>query len=225
VCCALGVRLRCVALGADADPTALVVHERGQSWTQGLPPLALSAVQARLAACADSRAAAVALGSDERYYIRWQAGIHDWMASDECSTLVRAAPVESVAFGAGWDSFLILFKSGACAWAGLPAACEAALRGRGAMHARLRAAALGPAGEWWLGFADGAHAAGGLTPGCAHALRALEAAGAEVTHASFGGQPAEPPGAEGAWLLRYSERTDAVRDALAARDVTPQRTS
>mmetsp|Transcript_8691 Transcript_8691/g.22857 ORF Transcript_8691/g.22857 Transcript_8691/m.22857 type:complete len:89 (-) Transcript_8691:109-375(-) len=87
---------------------------------------------------------------------------------------------------------------------------DRALRARTPECARLRDAALGPAGEWWLAYADGTHAADGLPPDLADAVFSRERAGHEITHMGFG--------AEGSWLLRCSERSQAVQGLLRRAD-------
>ncbi|KAG8461944.1 hypothetical protein KFE25_013963 [Diacronema lutheri] len=215
VCGALRCRLGCITLGAEGEQAVLVAHERGQSWTSAVPPLALAAVQARVGASTEERAASeqrvayAAFGTDDRYYVRWESGLHDWIADEACSAQIKARPVATVTFGAEWASHLILFKDGAVTYAQVPPACARALRERASpADARLRDAALGPAGEWWLAYADGTCAWGGVGAQLDAALRAHDTAGGEVTCVRFG--------VGGTWVLRASERSDAVRALLRA---------
>lgn len=213
VCDALHCQLGCIALGVEGEQAVFVAHERGQSWTSQIPPLALAAVQARVGssteerAASDQRVAFATFGTDDRYYVRWASGLHDWIADEVCSEQIKRRPVSRLAFGAEWASFLILFKDGGVSHAQLPPPCERALRARAApASARLRDAALGPSGEWWLSFLDGSAEWGGLPDGLEAALRAREKAGDEVTSVVFG--------VGGSWVVRASERSPVVQELL-----------
>lgn len=213
VCGALACQLGCIALGAENEQAVFVSHERGQSWTSQIPPLALAAVQVRVGGSTEERTASeqrvafVAFGTDDRYYVRWESGLHDWIADERCSAEIKKRPVAQLAFGADWPSYLIIFKDGGISYAQLPPACERALRARATpASARLRDAALGPSGEWWLSFRDGSSASGGLPDGLKRAIESHEAAGNEVTSLCFG--------VGGTWVLRTSERSSAVQRLL-----------
>lgn len=203
VCAGLGSELRCVALGAEGELCAIIVHAEGQSWTSGLPDMLSSALHTRTLTSPAVRATHVAMGTDERYYVRYTNGVHDWVASDECSAAIESKPPAQLAFGAEWGSFCALFQDGSVEYARLPPGLEAELERRGAGDARLKDVALGPVGEWWLLYADGSSRWGGLSDALMARLHTLHRTGGMITALAFG--------ADGTFVLRYAKGSPAVR--------------
>lgn len=90
----------------------------------------------------------VAIGTEDRFYLRFADGKQEWVASDECTTAIKSKAVAKVSFGRDWDDFVVLHKDGSCTWAGLPSQLEAKLDGLGPKSPPLSTVNLGPEGEW-----------------------------------------------------------------------------
>mmetsp|Transcript_13979 Transcript_13979/g.17332 ORF Transcript_13979/g.17332 Transcript_13979/m.17332 type:complete len:361 (+) Transcript_13979:468-1550(+) len=72
-----------------------------------------------------------ALGSGDRYFVRYENGSFEWVASKSFSKLIRRFPkVSQVAFGADWDSYHIVFQDGTQAWNNIPPQLEKILEKR-----------------------------------------------------------------------------------------------
>lgn len=71
------------------------------------------------------------LGSGDRYFVRYENGSFEWVASKSFSKLIKKFPkVSRVAFGADWDSYHILFLDGTQAWNNIPSQLERILEKR-----------------------------------------------------------------------------------------------
>lgn len=202
-------RVRQLVLGADDGDSALVVHEDGQAWTAALPELMRKAVHDRTRGGVMPVVVHAAMGRENRFYLRYADGLHDWLASPACSEHIRRKPVESVAFGPNFSSFCIIHRDGSLSFEDLPAPCEACLARRSPQEARVQHVALGPEGEWWIRFMDGSQAYGGVGSDLSNRLLALDKAGTAAVHVSFG--------AGGTWVLTHA------LDALQAQEAASER--
>lgn len=100
----------------------------------------------------------VALGSGDRYFIKFENGSFEWVASKSFSKFIKKFPnVSRVAFGADWDSYHILFVDGTQAWNNLPPQLEKILEKRRDDQADVCEVALAPDNPafFHVTFADG----------------------------------------------------------------------
>eukprot|EP00924_Labyrinthula_sp_SR-Ha-C_P006128 snap_masked-scaffold_54-processed-gene-0.23-mRNA-1 protein AED:1.00 eAED:1.00 QI:0/-1/0/0/-1/1/1/0/358 len=72
-----------------------------------------------------------ALGSGDRYFLKFSNGSFEWVASKSFSKLIKRYPkIYKVAFGADWDSYHIIFLDGTQAWNNIPPQLEKILENR-----------------------------------------------------------------------------------------------
>ena len=70
----------------------------------------------------------VALGSQDRYFIRFKDGSTDWVGSDDITTVLNLTnstrTVKSVAFGEDYDSYFVIFDDGGWKFKNIPYSLE-----------------------------------------------------------------------------------------------------
>ncbi len=136
----------------------------------------------------------VALGSNERYYIRFTNGKSEWVGPDNLSKLLQndRRRVKSVAFGANWEDYFVVFEGGGYAYVGAPYGLEEKINARG-KRGDLEKVTLGPNGEWSLWTQNGRAWWGGID---SDTMKDISKRRNNVTDLKFG--------SNGNYFIRYS---------------------
>ena len=104
----------------------------------------------------------VALGSQDRYYVRFAngrcecvgpEGLHEQLQRFD---RVPGKEIRSLAFGVAWDSWFVVYADGTAAVGGaMPAGLTNLLKSTSDTCRGLERVALGPCGQWYLADLDG----------------------------------------------------------------------
>jgi len=187
----------CIALG---DGCALVLFDDGR---EPVFSDALASQCPQLHEQLTSRAAGMpppidaAIGSEDRFYLRFADGKQEWIASDECTADIKTKPVARVSFGSDWGEYCIIYKDGSCKYADVPSQLEAKLRTPRPKKAPIAAVNLGPEGEWFISFADGTWEMGGCSDSLHDKVDSIVKSGAQIRLIVFG--------ANDAWVVRHTK--------------------
>lgn len=179
------------AMGGAA--TLAVNESRILRYTEGLPKDMLHLLEKETLAL--PLASVVALGSENRYFIRFANDkMERWcVKNDELEIILLAETVEFVAFGASRKSFVTKTPSG-MKWSCIPEELETILKEDRPIHS----VSLGPNGEYFVAWKDGA-CTGGRWSGSKidEALDRLKEGGWHIRDMKFG--------AESTFIIRYSD--------------------
>ena len=187
---------RPVSCLATSGAASILLHDDGSfHHTSGLPAPLLDRLHRRDPSSPPPDYAA--LGSEDRYYIRFADGRASWFGPADMDAELREADgterrVASVAFGRGFDAYFIVYADGSWCHAGAPKALETKITATGA-RCDLACVSLGPADEWFVRTKSGGCWWGGQRP--EHRV-AVDRVKAGVRFLDFG--------AEGTYVCRYS---------------------
>ena len=187
---------RPVSCLATNGAASILLHDDGSfHHTSGLPAPLLDRLHRRDPSSPPPDYAA--LGSEDRYYIRFADGRASWFGPPSMDVELREADgterrVASVAFGRGFDAYFIVYADGSWCHAGAPKALEAKITATGA-RCDLACVSLGPSGEWFVRTKNGGCWWGGQRP---EHRAAVDRVKTGVRFLDFG--------AEGTYVCRYS---------------------
>jgi hypothetical protein len=189
----------CVAMGCagDADSaacTAMLYDDSGHAWTSGMPTLLHNKLNGR-GARKKPWPVYLAMGSLNRYYLQFENGSYEWVASDlfEEKTLAMEN-IKTVAFGTNFDSFFILSEGGGYSWQGIPEAMNQGMNSNKYRKKIIDDVSLGPDGEWFVRWKDGSWKGGGYSDNISDKLDELKQH--SIKKILFG--PSE------SWFVRYT---------------------
>ena len=140
----------CIALSGDED-VAIMLFDRGTwAYTAGLPTALYNKLHTR--AVSHPSPTVVSLGSQGRYYIRFENGKSAWVGPESLSETIKEdlsrTPV-SVAFGKSWGAYFVVFQDGGWAHAGeIPTGLRNALKSN--KDKSIEFGSIGPKGEYFL---------------------------------------------------------------------------
>ena len=140
----------CIALSGDED-VAIMLFDRGTwAYTAGLPTALYNKLHTR--AVSHPSPTVVSLGSQGRYYIRFENGKSEWAGPESLSETIKEdlsrTPV-SVAFGESWGAYFVVFQDGGWAYRGeIPTGLRNALTSN--KDKSIEFGSLGPNGEYFL---------------------------------------------------------------------------
>eukprot|EP00755_Sulcionema_specki_P013875 Sspe_Gene.55166::Locus_30373_Transcript_1_1_Confidence_1.000_Length_1480::g.55166::m.55166 len=141
----------------------------------------------------------VALGSSDRYYIQFADGSAQWVGPDSMTEDVDTEDVATVAFGAEYDSYFVVYRTGGYAWCGIPDGLAHLLQSRQDRQ-DLTCVSLGDLGEWYVAARNGRWWAGG--DDCTNRIPPASKNG--VAFIDFGGQ--------GTYFIRSREPLSLIED-------------
>ena len=132
---------------------------------------------------------------------RYQSGATHCSAGQDPDLYValQQGEVSKVAFGCTVHTWFVLYANGEYRWSNIDPDMEARVFRDPTCEAKtLRDVTLGPAGEWWVAWADGTCKLGGVGPGLKGKWKELASMGhpVQICHVLFG------PLAT--WLVRFS---------------------
>jgi hypothetical protein len=179
------------AMGGSA--TLAVNESRILRYTDGLPKDMLNLLEKETLAL--PLASMVALGSEDRYFVRFANDkMERWcVKNDKLEAILMAETVEFVAFGASCQSFVTKSPVG-MQWSCIPDELETILKEERPLHS----VSLGPNGEYFVAWKDGA-CTGGRWSGSKidEALDRLKQGGWHIRDIKFG--------PESTFIIRYSD--------------------
>lgn len=137
------------SIATNGDATIILYEQQPPMWTAGLPTGLYKLVDNRAKHL--PKPTYVALGSFGRYVIVFDDGSSQWVGSDDMSAELQKTKrsIQSVAFGASFDSYFIVYTDGGRSYVDVPAGLSEQIekrQGRG----DLKCVSLGPDGEWYL---------------------------------------------------------------------------
>jgi hypothetical protein len=141
----------------------------------------------------------VALGSNGRYFIGFEDGSNEWIGSTavdgafENGMLIRE--IATFSFGDNDCAYFFVTQSGNYGYAGIPVGMRELMTSRNQKR-DLKAATLGPDGEWFVSAQNGRSWCGGWTDDLRDAVRSVERQGGTVTFIEFGD--------DGTFIYRFS---------------------
>lgn len=149
-----------IACGGNA--TILLYENGGWSWTAGLPKFLHNKLNGRQAHL--PKPTYVALGSQNRYYIKFADGKSEWVGCNAMTELLNTSKrsVATVAFGGSYDSYFVVFDDGFWQCSTIPSGLTDLL-GRRNNRGDLKCVSLGPRGEYFLAAKNGRAWWNGLT--------------------------------------------------------------
>jgi len=174
----------CVAVGCDG--VYLCLYDAGNwAYSSGLPDNVHKLLHTR--AASHPSPDYVALGSMNRYYIRFKNGKSEWVGPDDLSKLLQkdSRKVKSVAFGEDYADYFVVFEGGGYEYVGCPPGLENKINARG-KRGDLDKVTLGPDGEWSLWAKNGRAWWGGLSDALSKKISSLQRKGNNITDLLFG---------------------------------------
>lgn len=153
-------KVTCIACGGDS--TLMIYENGGFAFTSGLPRALFKLLEGRKEPLPDPEYAA--LGSRERYYIRFCNGKSEWVGCDEMSSELETTSrrVRTIAFGRDWNSYFIVYSDGGWSYKNVPSGLVEFIKSRQDRSTGLECVSLGPAGEYFLRSKDGRACWGGM---------------------------------------------------------------
>ena len=175
------------AVATNGRGTVFLYGNGGVAYTPAIPKALYQKLRQLRSSSFSSRPCFVALGTRDRYYVSFNDGSADWKGSSSLDKMLKkrvvkwstkdgqpegnvnndgaAALPRSVAFGATYDTFFVVFNDGSWEYQGrsVPKSLEKKLRERDDA-ADLVICNLGPNGEWFLKAENGKMWWSGITP-------------------------------------------------------------
>ncbi|EJK69390.1 hypothetical protein THAOC_09363 [Thalassiosira oceanica] len=154
-----GKTVTSMAMGGTA--TVMLYEDGDWMYTAGLPKLLHNKLKGR--AKHHPSPVYVAVGSQDRYYIKFSNGKSEWVGCDDLTEELNSSSsskVKSVAFGEEWDSYFVVYTDGGYAYQSVPSELVKLIKKR--IKADLSCVSLGPDGEYYVGAEDGRAWWGGM---------------------------------------------------------------
>jgi hypothetical protein len=163
--------------------TVFLYGNGGVAYTPAIPKALYQKLRQLRSSSFSSRPCFVALGTRDRYYVSFNDGSGDWKASSSLDKMLKKRVIKnptpdssakpnavsslprSVAFGATYDTFFVVFNDGSWEYQGraIPKSLEKKLRERDDAD-DLVLCNLGPNGEWFLKAENGKMWWSGISP-------------------------------------------------------------
>lgn len=181
-----------VSIACGGNATIMLYEKGGWSFTVGLPKLLHNKLNGRQKHL--PKPIYVAIGSLDRYYIRFADGKSEWVGSDALTKLLKnnTRKVATVAFGESFDSYFVVFEDGYWQYSGIPSALSDLLERRKRLS-DLKCVSLGPNGEYFISAKNGRAWWGGLPN---NAFKTASSIKGRIKFMDFG--------ANDAFLMRYT---------------------
>lgn len=124
------------------------------SFTPGLPKLLHNKLNGHQAALPTPEC--VALGSQDRYFIRFSDGECEWVGPDCMEKKIdnKSQNIKTIALGKNWDSFFIVYKNGGYCYQDVPIELDELIKSRGG-RTDLDCVSLGPDNEYYVSVKNG----------------------------------------------------------------------
>ena len=171
----------CTCVATNGDST-IMLYESGDWAFTNLPRQLYNKLHGR--ACRLPSPTFVALGSQDRYYIRFADGKSQWCGPDSLSEALHETDrtVKCIAFGEDWDSWFVVFTDGWWRCNDVPEGLSNKIEARDC-RSDLDFVSLGPNGEWMLAVRNGRMWWGGLSD---EGYEAIDQVKDRITFADFG---------------------------------------
>ncbi|EJK64907.1 hypothetical protein THAOC_14305, partial [Thalassiosira oceanica] len=154
-----GKTVTSMATGGTA--TVMLYEDGDWMYTAGLPKLLHNKLKCR--AKHHPSPVYVAVGSEDRYCIKFSNGKSEWVGCDDLTDELNSSPsnkVKSVAFGASYDSYFVVYTNGGYAYQSIPSALAKLVDQRN--RTDLSCVSLGPDGEYYVSAKNGRAWWGGM---------------------------------------------------------------
>uniref|UniRef100_A0A7S3JY89 PARP catalytic domain-containing protein n=1 Tax=Aureoumbra lagunensis TaxID=44058 RepID=A0A7S3JY89_9STRA len=182
----------CVA--TNGESTILLFEHADWAWTSGLPKSLRNKLNGRSRNL--PKPTYVALGTEDRYYIRFANGHAQWVGPSSLTKAIKKTStkvISSFAFGETYETYFIVFTDGWWRYDGdIPEGLVDLIVERN-RRADLKQVTLGPDGEWFLEARNGRKWWGGVSDHCAKRIRRIRN---RITFLDFG--------SDDAWYCRYA---------------------
>mmetsp|Transcript_11300 Transcript_11300/g.27201 ORF Transcript_11300/g.27201 Transcript_11300/m.27201 type:complete len:290 (+) Transcript_11300:405-1274(+) len=147
-----------------ANGGTIMLYESGEwSWTDGIPTLLHNKLHGRQRTL--PKPTYVAIGSQDRYYVQFADGKAEWVCCDEMHKALQKSnneSIASVAFGADYNSYAIVYKGGSYQYSGIPDGLhDLIVRRRNKRD--LKCISLGPNNEYFVSAKNGRTWWGGMS--------------------------------------------------------------
>lgn len=148
----------------------------GVAYTPGVPKPLYNKLKALKTNATATRPSYVAIGTRDRYYVSFLNGTYDWKGPKSLGQALKKvrSPPRSIAFGASYDTYFIVYYDGSWEYQGrsIPAELVGKLKDR-AERPDLVCVTLGPKGEWFLRTENGRLWWGGIGDGLDELIQSL----------------------------------------------------
>eukprot|EP00978_Attheya_sp_CCMP212_P031231 scaffold117391_cov55-Attheya_sp.AAC.1 len=182
----------CVAVGSDG--VHLCLYDDGSfAYSSGITTNLYKLLHTR--ALSHPSPDYVAMGSMDRYYIRFKNGKSEWVGPQNLSDLLQKETrrVKSIAFGEDDEDYFVVFEDGGYKYVGCPSGLQSKIEAR-ECRGDLEKVTLGPNGEWGLWAQNGRAWWGNVGTDMSDLISSVEQKD-EITDLLFGN--------DGYYFLRY----------------------
>ena len=182
--------VKCVAMGGDS--ATLLLYDGGDyAYTAGLCTNLFNKLHHR--GRNQPKPTYVAMGSMNRYYVRFENGKSEWVGPDGLADAINSSTSTTpscVAFGEDWETYFVIFDDGSWSydWDDIPSDIAGKLKS----GVGFDFVSLGPAGEYFVQFKDLSRWGGMDGDGMAKVKKVRK----RITSLHFG--------ANNSWLVRYN---------------------
>jgi len=150
-------RSTCIACGGKA--TIMLYEGGGWNATNGLNKQLYSKLAGRNQALPGP--SYIALGSQNRYYVKFEDGRCQWVGCDALSQELRKhRPLKTIAFGETWNSYFIVYEDGGYSYKGIPYHVNDIIQKN---QCEIECVSLGPKGEYFMKMKNGRVWWGGMS--------------------------------------------------------------
>ena len=129
----------------------MLYENGGWAFTGGIPKLLHNKLNGRARSLPSPTY--VAIGSDDRYYIRFADGKSEWVGCENMGNELKNCneSIETVAFGESWGSYFLVYQDGGCSYCNIPSDLEEFVENSGSLNC----VSLGRDGAWYAEASDG----------------------------------------------------------------------
>ena len=154
---------RVTAIACGEEATIMIFEDGDTAWTKELPIQLYNKLNGRQKSL--PKPEYVALGSKDRYFVRFRDGASQWSNHDEGFTKIikeDERAIRSIAFGEHSDSYFIVYENGGYNYCNVPSALDDLMEERGQLG-DINCVSLGPDGEYFVEIENGQAWWGGTT--------------------------------------------------------------
>jgi ribosomal protein S27E len=150
------------SMACGGKATIMIFENGGKAWTTGLTAHLYNTVPGRRKSLPSLEY--VAMGSQDRYYVKFEDGRSEWVGCDAMTTALKETnrSVKSIAFGEHWDSYFIVYECGWWQYNIIPDSLSTILEARN-RKPDLECVSLGPDGEYYIRAKNGRKWWGGIS--------------------------------------------------------------
>jgi len=152
-----------ISMACGGSATVLLYENGSSVWTEGLSNDLLNELNGRQRNL--PLPVYVAMGSQDRYYIRFSDDSSQFFGCDELSKELKKISnirVQTVAFGEKWDSYVVVYADGGLSYSNVPSGLSDLIENT-LNEPELECVSLGPSGEYFVSTQDGRMMWGGMT--------------------------------------------------------------